>query len=175
LLQKAILERFPQLKKVVSYTTREPREGEAEGIDYYFVDDAAFEEMNRNNEFIDPIQHVRPNEVRKYGPRRSDFEKLDVAVGNIASNIARKMKQITQERGGKSLMIGVVANEYVRRDRIKKRQPGVTETEVDQLVSEDLEQDSTYDGFDVVIRNENDPESFVRIGLQMVEDFLKDR
>lgn len=31
--------------KVVSYTTREPRQGEVDGVDYHFIDDATFCEL----------------------------------------------------------------------------------------------------------------------------------
>lgn len=32
-------------KKIITYTTRPPREGEQDGIDYHFVDDTTFEDM----------------------------------------------------------------------------------------------------------------------------------
>jgi guanylate kinase len=43
-LRRAALERFPDLQYSVSYTTRKPRQGEQEGVDYYFIDQKMFEE-----------------------------------------------------------------------------------------------------------------------------------
>lgn len=40
-------------KKVISYTTRPPREGEVDGVDYHFVDLETFIEMQYNNKFIE--------------------------------------------------------------------------------------------------------------------------
>lgn len=40
----------------VSYTTRAPREGEIDGVDYHFIDTAAFEAMLRENAFL---EHAR--------------------------------------------------------------------------------------------------------------------
>ena len=37
----------------VSYATRDPREGEVEGVHYHFVTKAKFEEMIANDEFIE--------------------------------------------------------------------------------------------------------------------------
>lgn len=40
-------------KKVISYTTRPPREGEVDGVDYHFVDLETFVEMQYDNKFIE--------------------------------------------------------------------------------------------------------------------------
>lgn len=40
----------------ISHTTREQREGETEGVDYYFVDESKFKEMIRENEFVEYAQ-----------------------------------------------------------------------------------------------------------------------
>ena len=43
----------PELALSVSATTRAPREGEAEGISYYFVTRERFSEMIRQGEFLE--------------------------------------------------------------------------------------------------------------------------
>lgn len=40
-------------KKVISYTTRPPREGEVDGVDYHFVNLETFIEMQYDNKFIE--------------------------------------------------------------------------------------------------------------------------
>ena len=42
----------------VSATTRAPREGEIDGKDYFFLDKSRFEEMIRENEFLEHAQYV---------------------------------------------------------------------------------------------------------------------
>lgn len=61
------------LTRVVSATNRVPREGETDGKDYHFVTAEQFDEMIKNNEFI---EHVEFNGV-KYGcPKMSiDLDK----------------------------------------------------------------------------------------------------
>lgn len=44
---------FPRLEFSVSYTTRTARSGETNGVDYHFVDQAAFQEMISRDEFTE--------------------------------------------------------------------------------------------------------------------------
>lgn len=43
----------PELKVVVTYTTRPKRAGEIDGIDYHFVTDEEFERMIKDNQFLE--------------------------------------------------------------------------------------------------------------------------
>lgn len=48
-LCKAILERFPDMRYSVSFTTRNPRPGETEGEDYHFIDRETFQQRLTDN------------------------------------------------------------------------------------------------------------------------------
>lgn len=50
---KALAGTWPHLKKSVSATTRLPRVGEVDGVDYFFTDKMKFEEMIGHNEFLE--------------------------------------------------------------------------------------------------------------------------
>jgi guanylate kinase len=52
-LTRALLEREPAIRLSVSYTTRQPRPGETEGIDYHFIDLPRFEALNKAGEFLE--------------------------------------------------------------------------------------------------------------------------
>ena len=52
-LCKRLLAEVPGIEFSVSYTTRRPRSGEREGIDYRFVDAAEFERRRRAGEFVE--------------------------------------------------------------------------------------------------------------------------
>ncbi len=52
-LCRAALERVDNLQFSVSYTTREPRPGEVEGRDYFFVSREKFLEMVQKGEFVE--------------------------------------------------------------------------------------------------------------------------
>jgi guanylate kinase len=55
-LIEALMRDDPSLKISVSYTTRPPRPGEKNGIDYHFVDEATFRSMKSRGEFLESAE-----------------------------------------------------------------------------------------------------------------------
>lgn len=62
---------FPEMIKNISYTTRPRRPDEIEGIDYFFIEDDAFEAKVKQGEFLEHIQLFG----YKYGTSRKWIEK----------------------------------------------------------------------------------------------------
>ena len=52
----AIMQADPSLKISVSYTTRPPRPGEKDGVDYHFVDEREFLAMRDRGEFLESAE-----------------------------------------------------------------------------------------------------------------------
>ena len=52
-LVKALVERHPELRFSISYTTRKRRRNETHGVDYLFVDDDAFEQLRADGELLE--------------------------------------------------------------------------------------------------------------------------
>lgn len=52
-LTRALLAREPAIRLSVSYTTRPPRQGEEDGVDYHFVSPDRFETLKRGGEFLE--------------------------------------------------------------------------------------------------------------------------
>ncbi len=73
-----LMQADPRLAFSVSTTTRPMREGETDGVDYDFVDEARFDELLADNAFIEWAR-VHDN---RYGTRRDLVEAL-VAEGRI--------------------------------------------------------------------------------------------
>lgn len=55
-LVRALLQADNQIRLSVSYTTRKPRPGETDGVDYHFVDDAQFLHMLTDNDFLESAE-----------------------------------------------------------------------------------------------------------------------
>lgn len=55
-LTRALLEREPGIRLSVSYTTRPPRPGERDGVDYHFVAPERFSELKAAGEFLEHAQ-----------------------------------------------------------------------------------------------------------------------
>ena len=67
-----LVESHPEILLSVSATTRSPRAGEVEGIDYYFVSHEEFDRMIANNELLEyAVVHLK----NKYGTPREPVEK----------------------------------------------------------------------------------------------------
>src|SRR5690554_1814368 len=52
-IRKAILARMPGVAYSVSYTTRSPRANEVDGKDYFFVSEDRFEQLIKENDFLE--------------------------------------------------------------------------------------------------------------------------
>lgn len=88
-----VLPRIPDLRYSVSATTRPPRPGEAEGVDYFFVDDAKFDQMAQSNELLEWAEFCG----NKYGTPRRFVEECLARGESIITDLdiqgARQIKQ----------------------------------------------------------------------------------
>jgi guanylate kinase len=51
------LTKNPKVKQSISYTTRKPRDGEREGVDYCFVEKSEFERLVKEDKFIEYAEY----------------------------------------------------------------------------------------------------------------------
>lgn len=51
------LEELAGFKRILTYTTRLPREGEVDGVDYHFISNEEFAESVENNEFLEYTEY----------------------------------------------------------------------------------------------------------------------
>lgn len=51
------LTKNPKVRQSVSYTTRSPRDGERDGVDYCFVERSEFEKLIKDNKFIEYAEY----------------------------------------------------------------------------------------------------------------------
>lgn len=68
---KQLLERDKKLNWSVSVTTRQPRAGEKDGVDYYYVSDAEYDKLLREDAFY---EHVDSQYGCRYGTLRSEVD-----------------------------------------------------------------------------------------------------
>jgi len=69
-LRARLMERV-KLYYSISMTTREPREGERHGVDYWFVDEATFENIKKEGGFLEYARYVE----HSYGTPRAPVER----------------------------------------------------------------------------------------------------
>ncbi|WP_294371066.1 guanylate kinase [uncultured Clostridium sp.] len=94
---KSFLERNPEVAISVSATTRSPRQGEVEGVNYYFMSKDQFKKKINDNDFLEYAE-VYDN---FYGTPKSNVEKLLEEGKDVILEIdiqgALKVKENTEE------------------------------------------------------------------------------
>jgi guanylate kinase len=70
-LIKGLLERVPGLELAVSATTRRPREGEVNGVDYHFLSEEDFDRRAAAGEFVEHAEYAG----NRYGTLKSELER----------------------------------------------------------------------------------------------------
>lgn len=86
-------------RNIVSYTTREAREGEIDGIDYHFVSQEVFNSMNNSHEFIETDKY---SGNRFYGSKSADYKTDEKLIKILTPN---GVKQLIKNGMGDKIFI----------------------------------------------------------------------
>jgi guanylate kinase len=96
-LIRTLRERLPELELSVSATTRAPRLGEQDGVDYHFLSDADFQRRVDTGDFVEHAVYSG----RRYGTLRSELERRTAAghpvVLEIETQGARQVRTTLPE------------------------------------------------------------------------------
>jgi guanylate kinase len=96
-LIKLLRERVPELDLSVSATTRDPRPGEQDGVDYHFLSDAEFDQRVDDGAFVEHAAYSG----RRYGTLRRELERRTAAGHPVVLEIelqgARQVRRTLPE------------------------------------------------------------------------------
>ena len=105
--------------KIITYTTRPPRPGEVNHLDYEFVSEDEFMAMVNRAEFAESFTYVTKEGVWKYGSRMDDYmERGDFVIVLTPAGIKR-VKQMLPDEDIRSVMID--SERFLRKLRLRKR------------------------------------------------------
>jgi guanylate kinase len=92
-LIRGVLERVPELALSVSATTRSPRPGERDGVDYHFLDPDEFEARAVAGDFVEHATYSG----NRYGTLRAELERcLDAGVPVVLEIEVQGARQVRQ-------------------------------------------------------------------------------
>lgn len=131
-IYKRIKERLPELKTIVIYTTRPIREGEAEGVEYHFVDDDKLQEMQRAGKVIELREYNTVHGIWKYftaDDGQFDTEDDYIAIGTLESYKGMRTYFGTE----KIVPLYVEVDDGVRLERALSRERKQTEPKYEEL------------------------------------------
>jgi len=150
-LVSAVLEQVADLEVSVSHTTRAPREGEVDGVNYHFVDKDTFEAMVENSEFIENAT-VFGN---MYGTSRQHIQEQLLKGKDVILEIdwqgARQIRQLISDC--KSVYIVPPSTEALRERLTSRGQDD--EDVISRRMREAINEMSHYVEFDYLIINDD--------------------
>ena len=89
-LIRLLLDRFPRMALSVSATTRAPRPGERDGVDYRFLSPQEFQRRIDNDEFLEWAEYAG----HRYGTLKSELDRdVDILVLEIEVQGARQVRE----------------------------------------------------------------------------------
>ncbi len=154
----------------VSATTRQPREGEVDGVNYHFMSEEAFRDAIREGEFIE-FEEVYPG--RFYGTLRSEIDRITSEGHNVILDLdVNGALGVKQLYGGRAMTVFIEppSIEELRR-RLEFRgteTPEVIDVRVDRAQYEL----SRAPEFDRTIVNDS-LDTAIRQAHNLVEAFIK--
>lgn len=143
-----LLLRLPDFKKVITTTSRTPRSGEKEGIDYHFISESEFKKKIAAEEFIEYVEYGG----NLYGTEKSQITaNLDQnLIWRIDPSRAGQIRKLVPLK--KVLVIYLTVSDNVVLERLKERD--LSDEEITKRMQEDSRFWEQYKrSYDFVVEN----------------------
>lgn len=158
-IKNALLEKFPSLKRVVTTTSRLPRDNEKDGIDYHFLTKEEFKRKIQSGEFAEHVEYGG----NLYGTYKSELEaaatldtlwRIDPSrAGEVRQFITRAFpKDIADQLIKNVRVIYIAVSDDVALQRLRERH--LPEEEIKKRMADDKKiWDQYKDSYDYIIEN----------------------
>ncbi len=144
-----LMDKVPNLKFSVSYTTRKPRGQETDGQNYHFVTREAFEEMLAKDEFLESAQ-VFGN---YYGTHRNELDKAQAEGKDLVLDIdVQGARQLKAKIPAAVTVFILAPSRMVLEQRLRLRSEDQEEV-IARRLKEAAEEISRYEDYDYVLIN----------------------
>lgn len=118
-----LLRRRPTLKKVVTCTTRPPRNGEIDGVSYHFLDRATLQSLIDAGDMFEWDEHYG----NLYGSRRSDVQALVEAGNDVLFVVDVAGASTIKEKNPEAVLVFIQPESLDQLlERIARRDQGMT-------------------------------------------------
>ena len=157
-LARRLLESIPGLSFSVSYTTRPRREGEKDGIDYHFVDDATFDRMAAEGAFL---EWARVHD-RRYGTGRAVTREALARVDLLLDVDVQGATQIRQADVD-MVSIFILPPDYETLEQRLRGRQSEAEAELEGRLAVARQELEEYRHYDYLVVNDDLGRAFVEI------------
>jgi guanylate kinase len=149
-LIRTLLQRVPELELSVSATTRAPRPGEQDGVDYHFLTDAEFDRRVLEGDFLEHADYSG----RRYGTLRSEVERRLADGASVVLEIEVQGARQVAEQMPEAMRIFIAPpSEEALRTRLVGRGTDDDEQRERRLATAKSEL-AAQDEFDIVVTND---------------------
>ncbi len=156
-----ILKNDPNIKFSVSVTTRKPREGEVDGVDYYFVTDEQYDEFMAQDAFY---EHVDSQYGPRYGTLRSEVDSFINVGQDVIFDMDWAGARQMREKAGDDVVTIYLLPPSIKELRQRLINRGTDSMEViEQRMGIIYEKIKHWDEFDYVIVNVDLKETVTKI------------
>ena len=149
-LIQLVLPRFAELALAVSATTRPQRPGEVDGVHYWFLSPAGFEEKVAAGEFLEYVDYVG----NRYGTLRSEIDRLRAEGKSPLLELETEGAKRVQRRVENAVTIFVTAPVAELERRLRER---ATESsgEIGERIATARRQLEEAGDFDEIVENDD--------------------
>src|SRR6185369_584655 len=149
-LCRELLKRFPTMRESISYTTRQPRNGEVEGEDYFFVSREEFQRMIAGDAFAEWAE-VHGN---LYGTALKTLEEARRNGNDLVLDIdCQGARQLKEQFGGGSYIFILPPSMTELRRRLESRSSDAAEV-IDLRIRRAAEEIKEARWYDYIIIND---------------------
>jgi guanylate kinase len=166
-IERRLLERMPELELAVSATTRDRREGEQDGREYWFISDRDFDEKLAAGEFL---EHVVFDWGQRSGTLRSEIDRIHERGRVPLLDLEPDGALAVAETIPAAITIFVKAPSFEENERRLRERATESEGEIEdrlELAHRQLEQEGL---FDHAIENDD-----LERAVDELEELVRDR
>lgn len=146
-LTAKLRERFPELRFSVSHTTRAPRANEKNGREYHFVDRPTFEDMVKNDAFVEWAE-VHDN---LYGTSVAEIER---ARGGVLFDVDYQGARQIRARFPEAVTVFILPPSLDELERRLRNRASDSETSIQRRLAAALGEIEHYGFFDYMVVND---------------------
>lgn len=144
-IKLAKIQKLENIKPIISFTTRPPRQGEKQGKEYNFISHKEFIEKLNKNDFIEYREYKTQFGDWLYG---IDKTTIDINSNNIYIVIVdfvgmTKMKQYCVENNIKLHTYYIEVSEWTRLNRSLQREPNCSDEKIEEIIRRYLDDKKT--------------------------------
>lgn len=151
-LEAALLERIPELELAVSATTRERRNAEQDGREYWFISDEEFDRRVQAGKFLEWVPYVSG---QRYGTLQSEIARIQEAGKVPLLDLEIEGALHVRDEVPGSVTIFVDAPDFGELERRLRERATESAGEIDDRLERAREQREQAGEFDYVVVNDD--------------------